>query len=413
MDEGGDVEGGELGRRDRMTLRTPLTKTRSLSDGGGTPKLSPSPRIFGAARRQSKDDSSIRDSDRDLATQPSTPIRAGFVLRDLAPALQIPTREPLSPARHLQPGSPYIKPAPLSPKLDHSQIYASPTNILPRRSRGLDFSRAATSLHHSTLANPGSPNSSPTIGLRAMNIPGGRQGGCGGGTDEAGPWFTASNAGGQTDRLAISSSLGSNTHMCSETSSSSDDEDEFMDENMEESYLVTPQASKRTDILASASPWVPGSSPAINNLVSFQQRQRPRRQAKNKTRGQLGSGFVSTAQNNMSKSPPNANLVKEMPSMHHRRESISWAANQLHISGSESDDNLKTHMDTVDSPSRPGIIRRAVTRRGNLLVSCASTVLFAGLDGPADFATAQDQRLRPHTSRAGRRERADGVRYAP
>jgi hypothetical protein len=62
--------------------------------------------------------------------------------------------------------------------------------------------------------------------------------------------------------------------------------------------------------------------------------------------------------------------------MHSRRESISWAANQLHISGSESDDGtLKSTLENVDgmpiTPGRDGqrgVIRRAVTRRGNMLV---------------------------------------------
>ena len=62
--------------------------------------------------------------------------------------------------------------------------------------------------------------------------------------------------------------------------------------------------------------------------------------------------------------------------LHARRESISWAANQLHISGSESDDGtLKSTLENVDgmpiTPGRDGqrgVIRRAVTRRGNMLV---------------------------------------------
>lgn len=60
-----------------------------------------------------------------------------------------------------------------------------------------------------------------------------------------------------------------------------------------------------------------------------------------------------------------------------RRESISWAANQLHISGSESDDGtLKSTLENADNlpvtPGRDGqrgVIRRVVTRRGNMLVS--------------------------------------------
>ncbi|KAM6533112.1 hypothetical protein FALCPG4_006132 [Fusarium falciforme] len=98
--------------------RSPLTKTRSMSDGGGTPsRLSPSPHIE-ASRRTSKDDTSIP------TPQPVTPRRPALSNRGFS--IHMPPREFTPP-----PANPYVKPAPLSPKLDHSQIYASPTNILP------------------------------------------------------------------------------------------------------------------------------------------------------------------------------------------------------------------------------------------------------------------------------------------
>ncbi|KAK0668494.1 hypothetical protein QBC41DRAFT_373988 [Cercophora samala] len=351
-------------REGPSAFRSPLSKSRSLSDGGGTPKLSPSPYIVEANRRQSKDDIAIRDKDTDIASirlPPSTPIRAGFAHRGLS--LQMPPTDPSSPAGHQQQAGPgYVKQAPLSPKLDHSHIYASPTNILPRRSRGLDFSRAATSLHHSTLANQADPDSSPTIGSRAMNIPNRRNG------DHAGLDHPASShwgaMGHHQERMQISSSLGSTNHVLSESSSDSD-EDDYMDEDMEEAYVMTPQASK-TGMGhmggGSSTPWMPGS-PAVSNFLSFQQRQRQRKQSKKKMRGPLGLGFHSPAASGaISKSPP-SNLINSRDLPHTRRESISWAANQLHISGNESDGQLEG----LDSPSRPSIVRRAVTRRGNLL----------------------------------------------
>ncbi|KAK4665806.1 hypothetical protein QC763_409470 [Podospora pseudopauciseta] len=352
-------------REGPSAFRSPLSKSRSLSDGGGAPKLSPSPCIVEASRRQSQDDIAIRDKDTDIAAlrlPPSTPIRAGFPTRGLS--LQMAPTEPSSPAPQPQAAG-YVKQAPLSPKLDHSHIYASPTNILPRRSRGLDFSRAATSLHHSTLANQADPDSSPTIGSRAMNIPNRRSG------DHAGADHAASSHWGtmghhHQERMQISSSLGSTSHVLSESSSDSD-EDDYMDEDMEEAYIMTPQAS-RTGMghMAggpSAPGWMPGS-PAVSNFLSFQQRQRQRKQStKKKMRGPLGLGFHSPAASGaISKSPPN-NLINSRDLPHTRRESISWAANQLHISGNESDGQLEG----LDSPSRPSIVRRAVTRRGNLL----------------------------------------------
>lgn len=355
--------------------KSPLPKTRSLSDGGGTPgRLSPSPHIIEAARRQSKDDNSIRDGSAAsiAASLPSTPVRAGFALRGLS--LQLPQEEIRETGLPAQ-TQPYVKPAPLSPKLDHSHIYASP-NILPRRSRGLDFSRAATSLHHSTLANQGSPDSSPTIGSRAMNIPGRRSGDYGHAEQSSNSLWSV--MGNHHERSNISSSLGSTMHMCSDSSSTSEDDD-FMDEDMmEDAFITTPQVNKTIPNLhpTAGAPWMPGGSPAVNSLLSFQQRQRPRKQPRKKLRGPLGLGFSSVIpQPALSKSPPNNVVPKDMTD-HSRRESISWAANQLHISGSESDDNRQPQVEgSVDSPSRPGVIKRAVTRRGSLLVSEHGTEL--------------------------------------
>ncbi|KAJ4390238.1 hypothetical protein N0V85_007420 [Neurospora sp. IMI 360204] len=393
-----------------------LTKTRSLSDGGAkeTPKLSPAPHIFCDPRRQSQDDIAIRDKERvadgnAFSAQPSTPVRAGFPIRGLALQLpQLGEGDALHLARLQQPhvdinlnaispqpeqsqlqpqqqpsnpaGAPvsastsaYVKPAahaPLSPKLDHSHIYASPSpNILPRRSRGLDFSRAATTLHHSTVVDQASPSSSPTIGSRAMNIPAGpgRWPGDHGTTMEQTSnslWSVMGNRG--HERMHVSSSLGSNAHtshaLFTDTSSSSDDDD-LMDEDMEEPIVTTPSANKMA--MGGQHPWMPGgSSPAVNSLLSFQQRQRRIQPKSRKHKTPLGLGFhpTTTMGATMSMSPPQG-LDGPQP----RRESISWAANQLHISGSESDDPSR-QLEAVDSPSRPGVIRRTVTRhRGNLL----------------------------------------------
>ncbi|KAK3896755.1 hypothetical protein C8A05DRAFT_39696, partial [Staphylotrichum tortipilum] len=394
---------GDLQTRD--LFRSPAPKSRSFSDGGGTPKkllLSPSPHIVEVNRRQSQDDIAIRDKDHEprenkaapaaIAANnlsnppniPSTPVRTAFFpARGLS--LQMPQQPDAAPpatAITSQPGSvrPTAAAAPPSPKLDqlphqhqhtHSP-YASPTHILPRRSRGLDFSRAATSLHHSTLADQASPDSSPTIGSRAMNIPGRRPAAdyhvAGADHTSTSLWSMMGNH----ERMHISSSVGSTSHAISDLSSSSDDDD-YMDEDMEDAYVTTPQVQKMGNPAAAAAagvmgaPWAPGS-PAVNNLLSFQQRQRQRRLPKKKPRGPLGLGFHSPAAPTvMSRSPPNHLIGPNDMSPHARRESISWAANQLHISGNESDDNHNRHLDGIDSPSRPSIVRRAVTRRGNLL----------------------------------------------
>jgi D-3-phosphoglycerate dehydrogenase len=159
---------------------------------------------------------------------------------------------------------------------------------------------------------------------------------------------------GNQERMHISSSVGSTSHAISDLSSSSDDDD-YMDEDMEDAYVTTPQVQRV------------GMHAASGNLLSFQQRQRQRKHPKKKPRGPLGLGFYSPAPV-MSKSPPNNLIAANDMSLHARRESISSAANQLHISGNESDENHNRQLDGVDSPLRPSIVRRTVTRRGNLLV---------------------------------------------
>jgi hypothetical protein len=330
-------------------FRSPMTsKTRSLSDSTGTPsKLSPSPRIIDASRRASKDDSSLNRLPPPVTPRRSEPRRM---------SIQMPPRQLTPP-----PGTPsgaYIRPAPLSPKLDHSQTYASPTSLLPRRSRGLDFSRAATSLHHSILAEQSSPDSSPVITERGMNIPPRRS--PYGGTEQTSTslWSMMGNQ----ERHNISTSLGSNHAVPSESSSSSS-EDEDMDEDMDEAYVTTPQVSKMGMPIGQGSGSGAFGSPSIGSLASFQHRQRHRKPPKMKPRGPLGLGF-NLASAVLSKSPPNNSAAARA-----RRESISWQANQLHISSGDVDEGGAAEGSSSDQKS---VIRRVVTRRGNLLVSVDS-----------------------------------------
>ncbi|KAI1814287.1 hypothetical protein GGS20DRAFT_421712 [Poronia punctata] len=360
-----DTQRGSIGNEGEGAQGTPfLSKTRSLSDGNGS-QLSPSPFIVEASRRTSKDDSALgRDKNDDTAPAPVTPRRSDFHAQGLS--LQMPPRDPNWSAQPV-----YLKQAPpLSPKLDHSQIYASPTNILPRRSRGLDFSRAATSLHHSTLAEQSSPDTSPTVGGRAMNIP---RRSVGESSAEHSS-TTLRSIMGNHERLHASGSV-SSAHPLVSDSSSSSGEDDFMDDEMEDAILSTPQVAKigAQGQTIHPVPWTAGGSPAMNSLSSF--RTRPsRRQAKKKARGLAALGFNAASPATLSRSPPSNNLMKEMrdiPTPQSRRESISWAANQLHISGIENDERVMESVDaTPITPSRDGargVVKRVVTRRGNLL----------------------------------------------
>lgn len=367
------------------------SKGRSYSDGGGgvagTPaKSSPAPFLAETTRKMSKDDNHIRDtsSTRNPAagSGPVTPRRPdlprGFAIAPAAAAsttstTAAATNHPQAPDRHhqtnlntpLQSPAPaaFTRPAPLSPKLDHSHIYASPTNILPRRSRGLDFSRAATSLHHSTLAEQSFADASPTVGAgRAMNIPARKNQGYGNAEQSSNSLWSVI---GNPDRANISSSLGSAVnHLGSESSSSEDDD--MMDEDMDDAFVTTPQIARTGNPVGIGGP----GSPAIHSLLSFQQRQRPRKQPKKKknARGLPGLAFApaAAAAAALSKSPP---IVKDMSDP--RRESISWQTNQMHLSGGEEDrpgnDGFK---------QRHTIMRQVAARRGNLIVCFLSPFFF-------------------------------------
>src|SRR5205085_12077068 len=109
--------------------------------------------------------------------------------------------------------------APLSPRLDTSLSYGSPASMLPRRSRGLDYTRACTNLHHSTLAEA-SPDASPTIGGRGIQIPQRKSLGntvLDSPSNLSGLWSTMPSA----DRPALSSSVSSVNMLDSDNDSSS------------------------------------------------------------------------------------------------------------------------------------------------------------------------------------------------
>lgn len=176
-----------------------------------------------------------------------------------------------------------------------------------------------------------------------------------------------------------------------DSSGSSSSDDDLMDaDDIDDSILVTPQVNRLATPFEGgpqASPgngWL-GQSAAIISLMNFQRSRL--RHGKSRKSSSSGSGHSMVSPG--SRSPPptirsiestgNAFLGRDVPQerTHSRRESITWAANQLHISGSESDDGaLKSTLENVDSmlptPGRDGqrgVIRRAVTRRGNMLVS--------------------------------------------
>ncbi|RAR13567.1 f-actin-capping protein subunit alpha [Stemphylium lycopersici] len=333
--------------------KTQSPKARSLSDSA--PRLEPSPK-FREPARMSKDDHTIDAS-------PSTPRRPDFLSRGLS--LQMPPRE-----SHMPSPAQFAARVPLSPQLDARNTYASPGSVLPRRSRGAEFSRACTNLHHSTLPDQSSPDSSPTITQKGIKIP---------------PRKPRSNSmlmespnvnmhgGGWShgDRTAPSSSVGSINMMGSEDSNSSSDEVDPEDpEDHDDPMITTPQA--KTNLL------FPGLNSGNNGLWSnlfspgaqpnFASMHRARlRKGRSRKSSSSASGHSSMASPGPA-SPPNGKdtgyFAREaaMRKAGSRRESLSIFANDLHISsGNDSGD------EAANLPQTPGVVRRAVTRRGNLL----------------------------------------------
>ncbi|EEY21902.1 conserved hypothetical protein [Verticillium alfalfae VaMs.102] len=256
--------------------RSPLSKLRSLSDGGGTPaRLSPSPLILETTgKATSKDDNHIRDT----AIAPSTPRRVDFNPKGLSLHMPPHQRDFASPPPPSAAASAvFTKPAPLSPKLDHSRT------VLPRLL--------------------------PTIGGgRAMNIPQRRSNDYNNAEQLSNSLWSMM---GNQERMNISSSLGS-AHPFASDSSSEDD----MDEDMDDAIVTTPQVNRTGG---------PLGSPAVNSLLSFQQRQRPRKQPRKKSRGPWDS---ASAQPRLARSPSHRPLPRIFPCpIHDARASVGRRTN--------------------------------------------------------------------------------------
>jgi hypothetical protein len=377
-------------------LRTP-TKIRSVSDVL-RPTLSPSPVIVEASR-------SIQD-DFAIISGPTTPRRPFMSTRGLS--LQMPAKE----AGNLH-NATLASRAPLSPKLDSINTYGSAATVLPRRSRGLDFSRACTNLHHSTLADQPSPDSSPVMPGRGMMIPPRKgyanisQGVGSPGSISNSLWSTMANF----DRSNVASSMGSVAMMDSDSSDSSSTDDDLIEtDTTEDPILTTPQVHKLSSNLSALNPpfhngnmdaspgrdWMGGFSPAAASLISFQRA----RLRKGKSRKSSSSASISGGSSLASPTPVSPSILKSVESSggpsgyfvrelaksrDPRRSCLSLGTRDLHISsGGESDDERRTEdlvmadgtlNSNVEGQGPPvmdekrNVVRRPVTRRGNLLVS--------------------------------------------
>ncbi|KAI6244650.1 hypothetical protein HI914_07326 [Erysiphe necator] len=339
---------------DQSVSRNRSQKIRSISEIY-LPALSPSSSSKESEKRIWRDDSII---DKPL----NVPQSSSHLLHGLT--LKMPPRELKNPSEFI----------PVSPNLE---IFT--TNMLPRHSRGMDFSRAATNLHHSTLADKSSPESSPIATGRAVSIHyktnGFSVGNCGDFHHNISKIWPTS---GGTDQMNLSSSLGSiNMMMGSDSSDSCFDEDDLMDD-IDDSILTTPHSKRfgdlNQDILEDN--WL-GQS--ISNFTPSNFKKNKRKSKKrnlnceslNTTVGLITKQSANICNNNNS----TQGLETLIDTGYQKRESKSWTTNKPHVSENESDEKASKNMlENIDSPpitpsreGQRGVIRRPVTRRGNML----------------------------------------------
>lgn len=350
----------------REPIHSPKSKSKSRSLSDASKPSNSQPATGDLSRPPSKDDSAI-------PSLPATPNRSTSHHHHHSLSLNLPSKTA---------GSPLNNRAPLSPKLDSSQIYGSPGSVLPRRSRGLDFSRACTNLHHSILAES-SPDSSPTIGGRGVTIPQRR----GSLNSTSVPPLSTS---GPADRTAISSSVSSVNMMESDTSSSEDDDDAMMGDR-DDIMLNTPQATRMAsgpgpfstgNVPSPGNDWMGSFSGPVGSLLSFQR-------ARFRTTKGRSRHSSSSASGNSSKPSPGPQSPPVMKSVenpgggyfgprqtaHSRRESLSLGTHDLRLSDLSDDGETRARAGSPTAVSHSeggggplGVIRRAVTRRGSLLV---------------------------------------------
>ncbi|CAL8579000.1 hypothetical protein XPA_004764 [Xanthoria parietina] len=359
-------------------------RQRPWSTAGIHAVLSPSPTLVES--RTSKDDIHLPSN------HPVTPKRPNYPPRGLS--LQMPPTDISSTST-----ANLVKRIPLSPKLDPANSYASPGFALPRRSRGLDFSRACTNLHHSTLAEQPSPDSSPVVGGRGgITIPS-RKGTYNSATTPIIPdspgmlpsslWSTMAS----TEKGGISSSIGSSSMMEYDSGSSSSDDDAIMGHGEEEDAIhTTPQIWRSTDTSANmfgpaifSSPGpdsLGGSSSLATRPMSFQR-------ARTKQRRSRTSGHSAMCSPGHTSPPPVLKSIERSmtgdlhndPSkqeIESRRKSLSLGTGDFELSDDEQSEGAgKSHVSPLEdvmipmpatpSDERRNVVRRAVTRRGNLL----------------------------------------------
>jgi hypothetical protein len=188
------------------------------------------------------------------------------------------------------------------------------------------------------------------------------------------------------ERSAVSSSVGSVNMLGSDSEGSDSDEDESMAGDEDDPIFATPQVHKLQNPTASTpfsgpltpggSTWTSGSafSPAAQSLMKTIRRSRLHSKNPNKVRkhssSASNSGYSSMASPRATSPPPMRSIESASGgyfswnrAARSRRESLALGTDGPHLSsGNDSGDE-----GSGAAPTTPGVIRRVVTRRGNLL----------------------------------------------
>jgi hypothetical protein len=194
------------------------------------------------------------------------------------------------------------------------------------------------------------------------------------------------------DRTALSSSVSSINMLESDSDSdSSSDEDMGVDRDLDDPLLSTPAASRLKGNLMGTAINSPGTdwmnpqqaSPAHNSSMSFSSNLLSFRRRVRKGKSHHSSSSVSMKSSRPSPGPLSPGIVKSVEptngyfgsgltrqQVQSRRESLSLGTDDLRLSDSEEGPNKINGVSATNEgevEGARGVIRRAVTRRGNLL----------------------------------------------
>jgi hypothetical protein len=177
---------------------------------------------------------------------------------------------------------------------------------------------------------------------------------------------------GQTDRSAVSSSVGSISMLADEDSDDSTSDDDAMDD-LDDPILTTPQVRRTANPQAttpfgnhSTIMWSNNFSPAHASLMKTFQRSRLKKGRSRKSSSSASNN--SAMPSPRTTSPPPLRSIESSAHFGWPRLKETRPEHPSLSSGNDSGD------EAAASSSTPGVVRRAVTRRGNLLVShCPDT----------------------------------------